>query len=43
VKKGDPDTLNFFNNWIRVVEAEGWLKARKHYWFETREWESMIQ
>jgi len=43
VRKGDPDTLNFFNNWIRVVEAEGWLKTRKHYWFETREWESMIQ
>jgi polar amino acid transport system substrate-binding protein len=43
VKKGDFDTLNFFNNWIRVVEAEGWLKDRKHYWFETKDWEHMIQ
>lgn len=43
VKKGDFDTLNFFNNWIRVVEAEGWLKERKHYWFGTRDWEHMIQ
>ena len=43
VRKGDPDTLNYFNNWIRVVDAEGWLKERKHYWFETRDWENRIQ
>lgn len=43
VRKGDFDTLNFLNNWIRVVEAEGWLQERKHYWFETRDWESKIQ
>ncbi len=43
VKKGDTDALNFFDNWIRVVEAEGWLKDRKHYWFETKDWENMIQ
>ncbi|QTA85492.1 transporter substrate-binding domain-containing protein [Desulfonema magnum] len=43
VRKGDADTLNFFNNWIRVVEAEGWLKERKHYWFETKDWENMIK
>ena len=27
------DTLNFFNNWIGYVAAEGWLKERKSYWF----------
>jgi len=43
VRKGDVDTLNYFNNWIRVVEAEGWLRERKHYWFETREWEGMLK
>jgi polar amino acid transport system substrate-binding protein len=43
VKKGDFDTLNFFDNWIRVVEAEAWLKERKHYWFETKDWENLIQ
>jgi polar amino acid transport system substrate-binding protein len=43
VRKGDPDTLNFFNNWINYVSAEGWLKARKHYWFETRNWENQLQ
>ena len=43
VRKGDFDTLNYFNNWIRVVEAEGWLRERKHYWFETKEWESQLR
>ena len=43
VRKSDFDTLNFFNNWITVVRAEGWLKERKHYWFETRDWESLLK
>jgi len=43
VRKGDVDTLNFFNNWIGYVTAEGWLKERKTYWFETKDWESKIQ
>ncbi|HPC03235.1 MAG TPA: transporter substrate-binding domain-containing protein [Syntrophales bacterium] len=43
VRKGDVDTLNFFDNWIRVVESEGWLAETRHYWFETRDWESRIQ
>ncbi len=43
VRKGDHDTLNYFNNWITVVDAEGWLADRKHYWFETRDWESKIK
>ena len=43
VRKGNFDTLNFFNNWIVFVTAEGWLKERKHYWFETNEWESRIR
>jgi len=43
LRKGDLDLLNFFNSWIRVVAAEGWLKERNHYWFETREWAGMLQ
>ena len=43
VRKGDIDTLNYFNNWIRVTEARGWLAERKHYWFETKDWEGMLQ
>ena len=42
VRKGDPDMLNYLDNWIRVVDSEGWLKERKHYWFETQEWEKLI-
>ena len=43
VRKGDFDTLNYFNNWIRVTEAKGWLEDRKHYWFETKDWENMLK
>ena len=43
VRKGDFDTLNYFNNWIRVSEAKGWLAERKHYWFETKDWEGMLK
>jgi polar amino acid transport system substrate-binding protein len=43
VRKGDFDTLNYFNNWIGYVSAEGWLQQRKHYWFRTRDWEGQIQ
>jgi len=43
VKKGDHDTLNFFNNWIRVVTAEGWIAERKQYWFRTKDWEKLIK
>lgn len=43
LRKGRHDTLNYFNSWIRVVRAEGWLEERKAYWFESREWESRIK
>jgi polar amino acid transport system substrate-binding protein len=43
IRKGDFDSLNFLDNWIRVTEAEGWLKERKHYWFETRDWEKLLK
>ena len=43
VRKGDIDTLNYFNNWITFVRLEGWLKERKQYWFETKDWENQIK
>lgn len=43
LKKGDADTLAFFNSWITVVKHEGWLDERHHYWFETRGWESLVE
>jgi polar amino acid transport system substrate-binding protein len=43
VRKGDGDTLNLLDSWIRVTEAEGWLAERKAYWFETQEWENLLK
>jgi polar amino acid transport system substrate-binding protein len=43
VRKGDFDTVNYLNNWIRMVGAEGWLEERHHYWFNTRDWEGLIK
>ncbi len=40
--KDDLDLLNYFNSWIRVVDAEGWLAERTHYWFETLDWKDQI-
>ena len=42
LRKGDPDALNFFNNWIARQWATGWLKARNDYWFRGNEWESQV-
>ncbi len=43
LQKGDVDTLNYFNNWIRVVDSEGWLAERKQYWFGTRDWADRVE
>lgn len=38
LRKGDPDALNFFSNWIRVNTTNGWLPERYDYWFRTSNW-----
>lgn len=43
IRKGDPDTLAFFNSWIKLKWETGWLKERYNYWFRTRDWESQVQ
>ena len=43
LRKGDFDTLTFFNSWITHVKDEGWLNEKHHYWFETRDWANLIQ
>lgn len=43
IRKGDFDSMNYLDNWIRVTESEGWLKERKHYWFETRAWDKLLK
>ena len=42
VVKGDFDTLNVFDNWIRLVEEEGWLQERRDYWFKSDAWQSRL-
>ena len=42
LRKGDPDALNFFDNWIQEAEASGWLAQRRAYWFSGREWADQI-
>ncbi len=43
VRKGDIDTLNYFDNWILSVQLQDWIQERYHYWFETLDWEDRLQ
>lgn len=38
LRQGDPDTLNYVNNWISRRQHDGWLEERRHHWFETMAW-----
>ncbi|MGQ0664378.1 MAG: transporter substrate-binding domain-containing protein [Pseudomonadota bacterium] len=42
VRKGDPDTLSYLNNWILLRQQDGWLKERFEYWFTDRPWMDQI-
>ena len=42
LRKGDPDAVNFFNNWIAQQWRSGWLKERHDYWFASEEWADMV-
>ncbi len=42
LRKGDPDALNFFSNWILVNTTNRWLAERHHYWFKTRDWVDQV-
>jgi len=43
VRKGDPDFLNWLNNWVLYTSSKGWLQNRYEYWFYSNEWENQIQ
>ena len=38
LRKGDPDSLNFFSNWILIHTSNGWLQERHDFWFKNQEW-----
>ena len=42
LRKGDPDALNFFNNWIAHYWRTGWLRERHDYWFTAEEWSGQV-
>ncbi len=43
LRKGDPDSLNFFSNWIRVNKSSGWLSERHDYWFKNQSaWKDLV-
>ena len=43
IKKQDHDALNFLDNWILSMHAQGFLKEKKEYWFESKKWESLVK
>ena len=43
VRKGDPDALNFLDNWILYRTLDGWLERTHDKWFKTRDWQSLVQ
>jgi len=42
LRKGDPDAMNYFNNWIAQQWRSGWLEERHNYWFATEEWADQV-
>ncbi len=43
LRKGDPDALNFFSNWILVHTSNGWLKERHDFWFQAQTWRDQVE
>ncbi|MBM9536534.1 transporter substrate-binding domain-containing protein [Desulfobulbus alkaliphilus] len=43
IRKGDVDTLNFFNNWIEITKNRGWFEERYNYWFGSLQWQELVQ
>ena len=43
MRKGDPDTLAYFNSWITTVQLEGWLQERHDYWFGAKDWQDQVE
>jgi len=42
MRKGDPDAMNYFNNWIAQQWRSGWLEERHDYWFATEDWADQV-
>lgn len=42
MRKNDPTTLAAVSEWVKARHADGFLKARRAYWFETRDWAAQV-
>ena len=42
VRKGDPDAINFFDNWILFNTTNGWIGERHDYWFKGNTWKDEV-
>jgi len=42
LRKGDPDSLAAFNDWIKKHTDDGWLQQRFDYWFKGRSWKDQV-
>ena len=38
VRKGNQELLNFLNSWIAILHGEGWIEARRAFWYEQSSW-----
>ena len=43
LRKGDFDTMVFFNGWIQTKSDQGWLQDKHYYWFGTRDWAHLVE
>ena len=42
IRKGDADFLAYRDAGVRYYTETGWLAERRHYWFETFDWEDQL-
>ena len=43
IRKGDPDALNYFSNWILINIESGWLTERSDFWFNNPDgWKDLV-
>lgn len=42
LRKGELDTLNYFNNWIQYYSDTGWLWDKHMYWFVGDDWRQFL-
>jgi len=43
VRKGDPDTLAYLNNWITVIKNQGFIEEKVNYWWKGMDWQDRIE